>query len=59
MANQDLLTAGKIAKEFEVPQKVIKTIIQEMNIEPDVVKGNCKYYTRETAEKIKAKIEKK
>ena len=56
MANQDLLTAGKIAKEFDVPQKVIKNIIQEMNIEADAVKGNCKYYTRETAEKIKSKI---
>ena len=57
MANQELLTAGKIAKEFDVSQKIIKNIIQEMNIEPDVVKGNCKYYTRETADKIKNKID--
>lgn len=56
MANQELLTAGKLAKEFDVPQKIIKNIIQEMNIEADVIKGNCKYYTRETANKIKSKI---
>jgi len=56
MAKEELLTAGKIAKEFDVPQKIIKNIIQELNIEADVVKGNCKYYTRETAEKIKNKI---
>ncbi len=57
MAAQELLTAGKIAKEFEVPQKIIKNIIQDLNIEADVVKGNCKYYTRETADKIKSKID--
>ncbi|APF19005.1 hypothetical protein Calab_3352 [Caldithrix abyssi DSM 13497] len=58
MADQELLTAGKIAKEFGLPQKKIKEIIKKLNLEPDVKKGNCSYYYRETAEKIKAEAEK-
>ncbi len=55
---QELLTAGKMAKEFGVPPKKVKLAIQELNIEPDVKKGNCNYFYRETAEKIKAALEK-
>ncbi len=58
MANNDLFTAGKIAKELEVPAKAIKNAIESLAIEPDVVKGNCKYYTKETVDKIKATISK-
>ncbi|MHB2156186.1 hypothetical protein ACX8XN_17560 [Calditrichota bacterium GD2] len=31
---------------------------KKLNLEPDVKKGNCSYYYRETAEKIKAEAEK-
>ncbi len=58
MADKELLTAGKIAKEFGIPQKKIKEVIQKLNLSPDVKKGNCNYYYRETAEKIKAEAEK-
>ena len=58
MAAKDLYTAGKIAKEFGLTNKAVKAAIEELKIEPDVVKDNCKYYTKETAGKIKAKAEK-
>ena len=58
MTDKELLTAGKIAKEFGIPQKKIKEVIQKLNLSPDVKKGNCNYYYRETAEKIKAEAEK-
>jgi len=50
---QDLLIAGKIAKEWGVAQKDVKKTIEKLGLQPDVKKGACIYYTRETAEKIK------
>jgi len=58
MGIQDLFSAGKIAKELEVPAKVIKNAIESLSIEPDVIKGNCKYYTKETVQKIKVSVSK-
>lgn len=58
MAEKELLTAGKIAKEFNLPQKKVKEVIKKLNLQPDVKKGNCNYYYRQTAEKIKAEAEK-
>ena len=57
MADSNLLTAGKLAKELAVSPKKIKEAIDKSGIEPDVVKGSCKYYGPETAEKIKAALE--
>lgn len=57
MAEQ-LLTAGKLAKELNVPEKKIKEAIQKANIEADVVKGGCKYYSPATVKKIQAALEK-
>jgi len=53
---KDLLTAGKIAKELGVSPAKLKKIIQELNIEPDVKKGNCSYYGSKTVAKIKKNI---
>ncbi len=53
----ELLTAGKIAKALEVTPKKIKDAIDKAGIEPDSVKGNCKYYAPKTVEKIKAAID--
>ncbi len=57
MGNQELLTTGKMAKEFGVPAKKIKLVIEKLNLSPDVKKGNCNYFYRETAEKIKSALE--
>ncbi len=49
----ELLSAGKIAAKFEIPAAKVKSIIKELNIEPDQVKGGCSYYSVKSAEKIK------
>jgi len=53
----EMYTAGKLAKLLEVSQGKVKKIIEAEGIEPDEVKRNCKYYSEETAEKIKALLE--
>ena len=50
---KELLTAGKMAKEWGVAQKEVKEAIKKLNLEPDEKKGACNYFYRETAEKIK------
>lgn len=55
MSTKNLYTTGKIAKTYGIEQKEIKDAISELNIEPDLIKGSCKYYTAETAEKIRKK----
>jgi len=50
---EELYSAGKVAKALEIPAKAVKAAIEELKLEPDVVKGNCKYYTKESMEKIK------
>ena len=52
----DLLTAGKIAKELGVSPAKLKKIILNLEIEPDLKKGNCSYYGRKTVEKIKKNL---
>jgi hypothetical protein len=53
-----LTTAGKLAKELNVAEKKIKEAIAKAGVEPDAVKGACKYYGTATIEKIKAALEK-
>lgn len=54
----ELLTAGKLAKELNVPEKKIKEAIEKAGIQPDAVKGPCKYYGPATVAKIKTELEK-
>ena len=54
---QELLTAGKIATALQVSPKKIKDAIDKAGIEPDSVKGACKYYAPASVEKIKAALE--
>lgn len=57
MADKNLLSAGKLAKEWGVSAKLVKAAIEKAGVQPDVVKGSCKYYGPETAEKIKKALE--
>lgn len=50
---EEMLTAGKISAKFEIPQAKVKSLIKELNIAPDLVKGGCNYYSVATAQKIK------
>ena len=53
----EMYTAGKLAEKLGVSQGKLKKIIEAEGIEPDEVKRNCKYYSEETAEKIKGLLE--
>lgn len=58
MANQDenLMTAGKIAKELTVSDAKVKKAIKELGIEPTAKKGACCYYGPDAVAKIKKAI---
>jgi len=49
----DLFTAGKLAKEWGVSPKEVKAAIEKAGVDEDVKKGACRYYTAETAKKIR------
>jgi hypothetical protein len=49
----DLYTAGKLAKEWGVSPKDVKAAIEKAGVGEDVKKGACRYYSAETAAKIK------
>lgn len=49
----DLLTAGKIAKELGFSDARVKKAIKELGLEPDAKKGACSYYSKATVAKIK------
>ena len=53
---EELLSAGKVAKALEATPKQVKDAIEKAGVEPDVVKGGCKYYGQVTVKKIKAAL---
>lgn len=53
----EMYTAGKMAEALGVSQGKVKKIIAALEIEPDEVKRNCKYYGAESMEKVKAALE--
>jgi hypothetical protein len=53
---EDLLTAGGVAKELGVSDAKVKKVIKELAIEPKAKKGVCNYYSRDVIEKIKVAI---
>lgn len=50
------MTAGKWAKELDVPEKKFKEAVKVLGVEADNKKGCCLYYSRATAEKVKKSI---
>ena len=53
---EDLLTAGSIAKELGVSDAKVKKVINELAIQPNAKKGVCNYYSREAVTKIKGAL---
>ncbi len=49
----ELLTAGKLAREWGVSPKDVKAAIEKSGVCEDVKKGACRYYSPKTAAKIK------
>jgi hypothetical protein len=54
----EMMSAGKLAKEWGVSETVVKKAIKELGIEADAKKGVCAMYGAATAEKIKKAIKK-
>ncbi|MDH5637583.1 MAG: DUF3606 domain-containing protein [Nitrospinota bacterium] len=52
MMAEEMLSAGKWAKELGVPEAKFKKAIKEAGVQPDAKKGACAYYSRKTAEKM-------
>jgi hypothetical protein len=52
-AKEELLTAGKVAKELGVPPAQVKKAIASLGLEPDAKKGACSYYAPASVKKIK------
>ena len=55
-AQQDLLTAGNIAKELKVSDAKVKKAIQQLGISPSAKKGVCNYYSKDVLPKVKSAI---
>jgi len=56
MADQDVITAGNIAKELGVTDTKVKKAIKELGLEPAAKKGVCSFYARGAIAQIKAKL---
>ncbi len=52
----DLLTAGGIAKELGVSDAKVKKAIKELAIEPKAKKGVCSYYSKDAMVQVKATL---
>ena len=52
MSKQEMLTGKKISEKISVPPSKVTKYIKENNIQPDQVRGNCKYYGPKTVKQI-------
>jgi hypothetical protein len=55
MAKDELLTAGKLAETLGISPAAVKKLLESLKIEPDSVKGPCKYYGAAALKKLQAK----
>ncbi len=44
MADQEMLTTGKIAEKLGVSQGKVSKLVKEKGLEPDMKKGACGYF---------------
>ncbi|WP_172822800.1 hypothetical protein [Paramagnetospirillum marisnigri] len=56
MAEQEVISAGNIAKELGVPDTKVKKAIKDLGIEPAAKKGVCSFYSRDAVAQIKARL---
>jgi hypothetical protein len=52
----DMLTAGNIAKQLNVPPAEVKKAIASLKLKPDAKKGACCYYGQTAVAKIKKAV---
>jgi hypothetical protein len=53
-----MLTAAKLAESLQVSQGKVKKLIDQLGIEPDDVKGACKYYGPSARKKLESELKK-
>jgi hypothetical protein len=51
-----MYTAAKLAEALGVSQGKVKKLLASLEIEPDQVKRNCKYYGSQTLKKLEAAL---
>lgn len=51
-----MLTAAKLAESLQVSQGKVKKLIDQLGIEPDDVKGACKYYGPGARKKLESEL---
>lgn len=54
----NLFTAGAIAKELGVSGAVVSKAIKALELQPEMKKGACSYYSKEVIAKVKKAIQK-
>lgn len=52
----NLLSAGAIAKELGVSPAKVSKLIKDLNLKPEMKKGVCGYYSKDTVKKIKSAL---
>ncbi|MEO0035739.1 MAG: hypothetical protein RLZZ501_1762 [Pseudomonadota bacterium] len=55
-ANQDLISAGNIAKALGVSDARVKKAIKTLALEPAAKRGVCAFYDQGAVERIKAAL---
>ena len=55
---EDLLTAGNMAKALGTSDAKVKKVIKELAIQPTARKGVCNYYSRAALARVKAAVAK-
>jgi hypothetical protein len=58
MAESNLLTAGAVATKLGVSAGALKKLIEAEKVQPDAVKGVCKYYGPASVKKLQAAAKK-
>ena len=53
---EELLTAAKWAEKIGVTPAKFKKAIGELQIQADIVKANCNYYSKASADKVKKSL---
>jgi hypothetical protein len=55
-AEEDLLTAGAIAKALKAPDAKVKKAIKDLAIQPAAKKGVCNLYAKDVLPKLKPAV---
>ena len=52
MVQNELLTGKKIAEKLNISPSKVNKYLKENDVQPDQVKGNCKYYGPKTVKQV-------